>query len=61
MGFAIGGIMPTFVSLASPAPADLPLTLALFLGGISVVFLIGALVVPETVGKLDTPQEAEPH
>jgi MHS family proline/betaine transporter-like MFS transporter len=59
MGFAIGGIMPTFVSLASPAPTDLPLTLALFLGAISVVFLIGALVVPETVGKLDAPQEPQ--
>lgn len=61
MGFAIGGIMPTFVSLASPAPTDLPLTLALFLGGISVLFLIGALVVPETVGKLDAPQEGQAH
>ena len=57
MGFAIGGIMPTFVSLASPLPGDVPLTLALFLGGISVVFLIGALIVPETVGKLDAPVE----
>jgi MHS family proline/betaine transporter-like MFS transporter len=57
IGFAIGGIMPTFVSLASPAPTDLPLTLALFLAAISVVFLIGALVVPETVRKLDAPQD----
>jgi MFS family permease len=57
MGFAIGGIMPTFVSLASPLPTDVPLTLALFLGGISVIFLVGALVVPETVGKLDAPAE----
>jgi MFS family permease len=55
IGFAIGGILPTFVSLASPTPADLPMTLALFLGGISVIFLIGALIVPETLGKLDEP------
>jgi MFS family permease len=55
IGFAIGGIMPTFVSLASPTPADVPTTLALFLGGISVIFLIGALIVPETLGKLDAP------
>lgn len=61
MGFAIGGIMPTFVSLASPAPTDIPHTLALFLGAISVLFLIGALVVPETVGKLDAPQEPQAH
>jgi hypothetical protein len=47
--------MPTFVSLASPAPASLPMTLALFLGGISVIFLVGALLVPETLGKLDDP------
>ncbi|WP_323143698.1 MFS transporter [Massilia phyllosphaerae] len=61
MGFAIGGIMPTFVSLASPSPTDIPHTLALFLGAISVLFLIGALVVPETVGKLDAPQEPQAH
>jgi hypothetical protein len=29
------------------------MTLALFLGGISVIFLIGAFIVPETIGKLD--------
>jgi MHS family proline/betaine transporter-like MFS transporter len=55
IGFAIGGLMPTFVSLASPQPTDLPLTLAIFLGAISVIFLVGALVVPETLGKLDEP------
>ncbi|WP_051971566.1 MFS transporter [Massilia sp. 9096] len=55
IGFAIGGMLPTFVSLASPQPTDLPLTLAIFLAAISVIFLIGALVVPETLGKLDAP------
>jgi MHS family proline/betaine transporter-like MFS transporter len=55
IGFAIGGILPTFVSLASPTPADVPMTLAVFLGVISVIFLVGALVVPETLGKLDAP------
>jgi MFS family permease len=55
IGFAIGGLMPTFVSLASPQPANVPLMLAIFLTGISVIFLIGALVVPETLGKLDAP------
>lgn len=53
IGFAIGGLMPTFVSLASPQPAAIPMTLAIFLTAISVLFLIGALVVPETVGRLD--------
>jgi MFS family permease len=60
IGFAIGGLMPTFVSLASPTPAHIPLTLAIFLGAISVVFLIGALVVPETLGKLDAQPEQKP-
>ena len=56
IGFAIGGLMPTFVSLSSPLPTDVPMSLALYLAGISVIFLIGALVVPETMGKLDEPQ-----
>jgi MHS family proline/betaine transporter-like MFS transporter len=55
IGFAIGGILPTFVSLASPTPADLPMSLAIFLGVICVIFLIGALIVPETLGNLDDP------
>jgi MFS family permease len=59
IGFAIGGIMPTFVSLASKAPSDLPMTLAIFLGVISVIFLIGALIVPETMGNLDKQQANE--
>jgi Na+/melibiose symporter-like transporter len=56
IGFAVGGILPTFVSLASPAPSDVPHSLALFLGGICLIFLVGALVVPETLGKLDSPE-----
>lgn len=55
IGFAIGGVMPTFVSLTSATPADLPMSLAIFLAAISVLFLIGAFVVPETLGKLDEP------
>jgi MHS family proline/betaine transporter-like MFS transporter len=34
------------------------MTLALFLGAISLIFLIGALIVPETIGKLDEPDAA---
>ena len=55
IGFAIGGVLPTFVSLASPTPADVPMSLAIFLAAICVIFLIGALIVPETLGKLDEP------
>ena len=53
LGFAIGGIMPTLVSLIAGKPSDLPMILAVFLVAISVIFLIGALVVPETRGRLD--------
>jgi MFS family permease len=56
IGFAIGGLMPTFVSLSSPLPTDVPMSLAIYLAGISILFLIGALIVPETMGKLDEPQ-----
>jgi MFS transporter, MHS family, proline/betaine transporter len=52
IGFAIGGIMPTFVSLLSATPADLPRMLAIFTFGVSVLFLVGALVIPETRGNL---------
>jgi MFS transporter, MHS family, proline/betaine transporter len=48
IGFAVGGMMPTFVSLFAATPADLPMVLAWFTGLVSVVFLIGALIVPET-------------
>ncbi len=58
IGFAIGGVLPTFVSLASPLPADVPMSLAIFLGAISVIFLVGALIVPETIGKLDEPAKS---
>jgi MHS family proline/betaine transporter-like MFS transporter len=53
IGFAIGGMMPTAVSLVASGPEAIPATLAWFLGGVSVLLLIGALVVPETMGKLN--------
>ena len=52
IGFAIGGIMPTFVSLAAPTPQDLPRTLAIFLAAISILFLTGAFLAPETKGNM---------
>jgi len=58
IGFAIGGMMPTFVSLASHTPSELPVTLAVFLVAISVIFLIGAFIVPETLGRLDASSPA---
>jgi MHS family proline/betaine transporter-like MFS transporter len=52
IGFAIGGLMPTLVSLAAPTTDSLPMVLSLFLVGISVIFLIGAYLAPETRGNL---------
>ncbi|MGO8869146.1 MAG: hypothetical protein ACLQME_21870 [Alphaproteobacteria bacterium] len=52
IGFAIGGLMPTFVSLAAGTTQELPNMLAIFLFGISVLFLAGALVIPETRGNM---------
>ena len=53
IGFAIGGMMPTAVSLVAKDASQLPMTLAIFIGAISVIFLVGAFVVPETLGKLE--------
>ncbi|MEW6767043.1 MAG: MFS transporter [Pseudomonadota bacterium] len=50
IGFALGGMMPTFISFASATPAQIPMSLAMFAGGIFLVYLIGALIVPETKG-----------
>jgi len=52
IGFAIGGLMPTLVSLAAPTTDSLPVVLSLFLVGISVIFMIGACLAPETRGNL---------
>lgn len=51
LGFAVGGMMPTFVSLFAGSLGNLPFTLSMFLGGICALYLVGALVVPETRGR----------
>lgn len=53
IGFAIGGIMPTFVTLASPTMNDIPSRLVYFLAAASLLMLIGAFVSPETRGKFE--------
>lgn len=53
IGFAIGGIMPTFVSLLSPTPAAIPLSLAYFCGAAFLLYLVGALVIPATTDSLE--------
>lgn len=53
IGFAMGGMMPTFVSLASGTPAAIPSTLAVFAVAVFVIYIIGSIVIPETKGKFD--------
>ena len=50
IGFALGGMMPTFVSLASRGPAQLPMSLSIFIVAIFAVYLTGAFLIPETKG-----------
>src|ERR1700744_746388 len=51
IGFALGGIMPTFVSLLAGNVANIPTSLAMFAVGICEVYLLGAFLVPETKGN----------
>jgi len=53
IGFALGGMTTTLVSVASPTVADIPSRLAWFLVAVAVLFVIGAFVCPETRGALD--------
>jgi MFS transporter, MHS family, proline/betaine transporter len=53
IGFAIGGMMPTFVSLAAGAPANLPTTLAIFSSVLFALYLLGAVLTPETRGRFN--------
>lgn len=56
-GFAVGGLMTTFVSLASPTLAATPSRLAIFLAGCVALFLVGSVLSPETRGGLDRDGE----
>jgi MFS family permease len=53
VGFAIGGMAPTFTVLAARTPAQLPISLTAFLVGTSILYLIGGLLVPETRGRIN--------
>jgi MHS family proline/betaine transporter-like MFS transporter len=59
IGFAIGGVMPTFVALASPSTEDIPSRLLIFLGAAGLLFLAGSILNPETRGNLDTVTETK--
>lgn len=51
MGFALGGMMPTFVTLAAGKTTAIPLTLSLFVVAIFALYLVGAILSPETRGE----------
>ncbi len=51
MGFAIGGMMPTFVTLSSGTVSNIPTSLGWFIGVIFLVYVIGSFIIPETKGR----------
>lgn len=51
MGFAVGGMMPTFVQLASGTTQNIPAMLGYFTVGIFILYLIGSVMIPETKGE----------
>lgn len=51
IGFALGGMMPTFVSLASGGTAHIPMALSIFAVGAFAVYTLGAILSPETKGE----------
>lgn len=51
-GFAVGGMMPTFVTLASGSAQNIPSTVITFLVVATVLYIAGAIIVPETRGKM---------
>jgi MFS transporter, MHS family, proline/betaine transporter len=51
IGFALGGMMPTFVSLAAGGPTQIPMSLSVFVVVIFAIYLTGALLIPETKGN----------
>jgi MFS transporter, MHS family, proline/betaine transporter len=54
IGFALGGMMPTVVSLVSRETINIPMSLAVFSFGACALFVIGAFAAGETRGvKLD--------
>lgn len=48
--------MPTVVSMIARTPSDLPIVLAVCLAAVSVLYLVGAFVIPETQGRLADEQ-----
>lgn len=53
MGFAIGGIVPTFVTLASRTVQHIPVSLVSFLVAAILLYVIGGILSPETRGRFE--------
>ena len=51
IGFALGGMMPTFVSLVAGGPSQIPMSLSIFVVAIFAIYLVGAFLIPETKGN----------
>jgi MFS family permease len=52
IGYSLGGMMPTFASLASGSTRGIPVALAAFSAVVFLFYLAGAILVPETRGQL---------
>jgi MFS family permease len=59
-GFMIGGLMPTFLSLASPRLSAVPGRLVGFLLVAVAVYLVATALSPETRGAMESSLETEP-
>jgi MHS family proline/betaine transporter-like MFS transporter len=53
VGFALGGILPTFISLIASSASQIPMVLAVFTFVVTLIYLIGAFMAGETRGNLD--------
>ena len=53
IGFALGGMLPTFVPLTAGNPAGMPIVLASFGVAATLVYLFAVWLTPETRGNLD--------
>ncbi len=53
IGFALGGMLPTLVSLVADGPTQIPMVLAVITTGVTLVYLVGAFLTDETQGNLD--------
>lgn len=62
VGYAAGGTLPIFVSLAAIGVGGkaLPLILACFTTVVTLIYLVGAILIPETRGRLDLVEHEEP-